>query len=100
MDVGETAAIQYTYLDRENKEVIRLYRLVVDDSKTTTKVYSKTAQREHDRSVVDPNDVSSVAKFASDAKAWEPGSDWEWLRIHKHLISLMRRDAIRSLSYV
>lgn len=78
MDVGETAAIQYTYLDRENKEVIRLYRLVVDDSKTTTKVYSKTAQREHDRSVVDPNDVSSVAKFASDAKAWEPGSDWEW----------------------
>lgn len=78
MDVGETAAIQYTYLDRENKEVIRLYRLVVDDSKTTAKVYSKTAQREHDRSVVDPNDVSSVAKFASDAKAWEPGSDWEW----------------------
>ena len=77
MDVGETAAIQYTYLDRENKEVIRLYRLVVDDSKTTTKVYSKTAQREHDRYVVDTNDVSSVAKFLCGGMRFAPYRTFE-----------------------
>lgn len=78
MSDDEDSAILYSYDDIEGKEQLRLFRIERNDDGEPTKVYSKLATRESERTVIDPADDDAVNDMVTEQTVWDPGNTWQW----------------------
>lgn len=72
------AAIHYSYDPYRHVEQMRFFAVSRDGDGNVTRVYSRLATRETDRTVTDPSDDDAVDSLVESQRAWDPGADWAW----------------------